>query len=295
MSNKMTDGEIATLQAAGIETGPGQNLRTHERSAGAIPASALPPDSDPDYAARMVAKGGGEPRPKTMTSTDYAGSLPAASALQGWSSAGNSRAPSQLRPGDSFTYLGTKVEVEQGLTLGLIERDPAGGYRAISAVDQNAAKAQEARTTREEATAAAQEIVTLRAEGEEPSAETQAIINNVVANADSASVDGAIQEFISTGDVSVNTLAQLGHSMGISPAEAATTYNQTFAGLRQQADTVARLQGVNPDAHEALWAWAEQFESERHSRAVGAFLRSGETSGLKVIAKSYLAHLRQTS
>jgi hypothetical protein len=41
---------------------------------------------------------------------------------------------SDLKPGDSVavSYLGTRVEVEQAVSMGLLVRNPAGGYRTPS-------------------------------------------------------------------------------------------------------------------------------------------------------------------
>ena len=291
--NTLTSSEIAQLQAMGCETGPGQkSIRTSADTD--LPSEAFPAN-DPGYAARMIAKAeGAAPRPRSASSNDV-GRLPAATGvLEGWSPFGSPRGASQLKPGDTFTWNGTKVEVEQGCTLGLIERDAAGGYKCLSSSDQAAIAAQEKRAATEQSAADTREMAMARETGEEVDAATQATINDFMRRGDGAAVDGLLQEAINTGDVTTINLARAGQALGYTASQTTNVFNQAWDGYLRQANTVAMRAGVPAASLGHLWDFAAETDPTAHRFAINAMVRASDTAGIKAIAKRYVDHLRRS-
>jgi hypothetical protein len=294
MSNQLNAYEVASLEAAGVQVNANSPVRAYTPSTGDIPNDALPPGGDPEYVARMLAVAGNPTeRAKVVNGSDYTGRLPAVvGALEGWSKSGSVRAPSDLRPGDTISYMGTRIEVSQALREGIIERDVTGGYRSLSSPDRTAIQAQDRRAVTDQAAADATELVALRQAGEELPQAAQAVVDSVVARADGQAVENVLRELVSTGDVSASTLAQAGMSAGYSSTQAANAYNAMYAGYREQADTCAAILGVPREQTDALWNWAAENHTEVHRIAINSLIRGGGTDGIKALAKGYVAHLR---
>ena len=221
--------------------------------------------------------------------------FPQPRALTFYSAGGMTTAPTHVKPGDvvELDLRGdgtlTTIEVEHAVALGIVERDPNGGYRPIAESakdDQRRADAQRKELERQQY---AQELEAKRATGDEPDANTQAAIEEMVRIVPAPAQQVLIEEAIVGEGISLSNLEKLAKSVGVPMQRAMDMTENVVSGLREQAALAISQVGVPRDQAPEVWDWLYQNHRQDHINASRAFVMQANAEPLRALARKYLA------
>jgi len=257
-----------------------------------IPESAYPPGEGPAYIARMMARAdqGGWSNTHDTVSASSAGDLPPLDARNiDPRGANGARSLSALRPGATVWHaaMGTRIEVEQAVALGLLSHDASGGYRLLSP----AASAPEQRPQAQEQQQRPQEDIAAQQEaGDVADAQTQEAMQIADRLFEPEVVSAIVEDTAVNGSVSLAHIAEASRRAGFSTEHGQALVMKMWEGGVRQATRAAVAAGVPAAEIDALWAWAQQEHPGTHRNAVREIARAGQSGAVKVLAKAYLAN-----
>jgi hypothetical protein len=167
--------------------------------------------------------------------------------------------------------------------MGLLEADPAGGFRWKGQQDPQA--------TQQPAVQEQQQQAPVK----EPLApDIEAGISTAVEKLGAESVQSLFEHTVRGNDVSA-FLPDFASRLGVEPEQAQEMYSRTVAAFRQQGQQAAAPCGVDPNAYNDFVAWAKAHHPEAVRKAEeDAFLHSN-LDGVRALARAYAASGRQYS
>jgi hypothetical protein len=265
-------------------------------AAGGLPASAFPPGVNPEeYLAKMVGRAeAGSQRDGVVSSNDY-GKLPPAQAgnLAPLSAGGFTKTLAQLQPGGTIQYQGTRIEAEQAVALGLLQRDPAGGYRLPTSSELAAEAAAEREVQRQQEEEQVANTDALRAAGDLPDNVTMQAMVEVSQVVPSDTVHSLVRDVVTNdGTVSLANVTEAARRAGMTAEQGQTLFTNAYNGYLRQAETAARSVGVAAEHVGELWSWAAQKYKGDHQLAVHALVLGGDASAIKGLARKFAAWKR---
>lgn len=263
-----------------------------------IPDSALPPGltaaEKQAYIDQMIGRSSGSSPRDYVSSKDY-GSLPPVDLanLKPLSKGGMSKSLSQLQPGGTIQYAGTRVEVELAVSLGILKRSPTGGYEAPSAAENAAREEVERKAQEQQQEAEKADVQTRIADGESPDLATMEVALTVTdAVAPEVYSHIARDAVLNGGQLSLANVTEAAQRAGMSAEQGQEAATALYTGYRRQAEKAAKSVGVSQEDMNNAWTWMEERYKSEHAQAVLSLVHGGGVRGLKDLARKYLAYRR---
>ena len=282
-----------TSQGAAVNTQADTSLRI-ERAYGRLdPSTLAPPGEDAAaYVRRMTERGAQDFTSASLDSSKITATIPPPSTINIRSAYGSPRVPAAAGPGDVLEItLGNRkvtVEVEEAVRQGLLRHHRDGGYQAVSDTDAQQTKQPEEKK-------GDPMLEAKRATGDEPDAETNSAIEDIVRSVPAPAIEALARDAIDNGGMSLKSVLDVAERSGLSHDQATSLTTTAVQGLYRQACAAVASQGVPANEAAEAFGWMQEHLPLEHKNASMALIMASEPSGLKELAGKYIAWKRSRS
>lgn len=279
------------------------NTRPLPPQSNTIPDSALPPGlsqaEKKAYIERMVGRANSTVKPDVNRSTDFKGPVPRLDPenVNPRSPWGSTRSLANLEPNGTVDIAGTQINAEHAVRLGVLLRNPAGGYMlpsvAESAVREQAERQAQEQQQQEQQPDQSADVKTRQDEGELPDNDGMVAFVKVAEAVDGDTMQSIVVDTVmNNGQMSLANVIEAGQRAGMSAEEAQTAASNLYKGRLRQAETAAKSVGIAANELSELWSWCQDKYRVDHAHAVQSLALGGDVSGIKALARKFAAHRR---
>lgn len=280
--------------------------RQSERTSQAVDAAlsgpkwsdAAPAGVDPRaYIAAMAGKADGNFVPEHRDGFKATLPLGAPTSLSIKTPWGASRPPGDAKPGDLLTIhisgQPVDLEIEQAVREGLVRRSAGGGYQPLPEEELRALQAEALRDMQKQKPIEGGALDAKRATGDEPDADTSALIGAINARVPAPAIDALANDMLTNGSLSMENVVRVGQASGLSAEQAMTYASRAVEGFQRQANAAAISVGVAAEELGDVHAWASQQMPLEYNNAQRALAFASDARGMKDIARKYRAAQRE--